>query len=95
MIEEILEDPTCVFMFPTPEKLSPPLLKIEEGDFGYTENKVILKGVNFGVDMDSRIALVGANGVGKSTLLNLITDKLTLSNGQYYKNGKLRVSMFT
>ena len=39
MIEEILEDPTCVFMFPTPEKLSPPLLKIEEGDFGYTENK--------------------------------------------------------
>jgi len=36
MIEEILEDPTCIFVFPTPEKLSPPLLKIEEGDFGYT-----------------------------------------------------------
>lgn len=34
-IEEILEDPTCVFMFPSPEKLSPPLLKIEEGDFHY------------------------------------------------------------
>ena len=63
MIEEILEDPTCVFIFPTPEKLSHPLLKIEEGDFGYNPENIILKGINFGVDMDSRIALVGANGV--------------------------------
>jgi len=63
LIDEILEDPTCVFMFPTPEKLSPPLLKIEEGDFGYQPEKILLKGINFGVDMDSRIALVGANGV--------------------------------
>jgi len=36
-IDDILEDPTCVFMFPNPEKLSPPLLKIEEGDFYYKE----------------------------------------------------------
>lgn len=62
-IDDILEDPTCVFMFPTPEKLSPPLLKIEEGDFYYKEQLPIFKGINFGVDMDSRIAIVGANGV--------------------------------
>jgi len=62
-IEEILEDPSCVFVFPNPEKLSPPLLKIEEGDFHYNEHKPIFKGINFGVDMDSRMAIVGANGV--------------------------------
>jgi ATPase subunit of ABC transporter with duplicated ATPase domains len=50
-------------MFPNPEKLSPPLLKMEEGDFHYSEDKPIFKGINFGVDMDSRIAIVGANGV--------------------------------
>jgi len=62
-VEEILEDPTCVFMFPNPEKLSPPLLKIEEGDFSYKEENFIFKGINFGVDMDSRVAIVGSNGV--------------------------------
>lgn len=75
-IEEILEDPSCVFLFPTPEKLSPPLLKIEEGDFHYKESNPIFKGINFGVDMDSRIAIVGANGVGKSTLLNILSEKI-------------------
>jgi ATP-binding cassette subfamily F protein 3 len=68
-IEEILEDPSCVFLFPTPEKLSPPLLKIEEGDFQYKESNPIFKGINFGVDMDSRIAIVGANGVNKYNII--------------------------
>jgi len=45
--------------------------------------------------MDSRIAIVGANGVGKSTLLNILSEKLQLVSGQYYKNGRLRISMFT
>ena len=62
-ISEILEDPSCVFMFPNPEKLSPPLLKIEEGDFAYKEENFVFKGINFGVDMDSRVAIVGSNGV--------------------------------
>ena len=72
LIDEILEDPTCVFMFPTPEKLSPPLLKIEEGDFGYNHEKILLKGINFGVDMDSIIALVGANGVINNLIIRWV-----------------------
>lgn len=36
-IEEILEDPTCVFEFPTPEKLRPPMMQIDDGSFGYNE----------------------------------------------------------
>jgi ATP-binding cassette subfamily F protein 3 len=35
IFSEVLEDPTCVFEFPTPDKLRPPLLKIEDGNFFY------------------------------------------------------------
>ena len=69
IIQEILEDPACVFEFPEPELLHPPLLKIQEGSFGYTEDKLLFEGIEFGIDMDSRVALIGANGAGKSTLL--------------------------
>lgn len=36
IIDDIIEDPTCVFIFPNPEKLSPPLLRLDEADIGYT-----------------------------------------------------------
>lgn len=42
LIDEVVDDPNCVFIFPTPEKLRPPLLKIEEGMFGYNKENVIL-----------------------------------------------------
>lgn len=45
--------------------------------------------------MESRIAIVGANGVGKSTLLKLLVGKLNLSSGNSYRNGRLGLSMFT
>ena len=72
LVEEIIEDPSCVFIFPSPDKLRPPLLKIEDGYFGYQEEKYILRNINFAIDMESRIAIVGSNGVGKSTLLNYL-----------------------
>jgi ATP-binding cassette subfamily F protein 3 len=75
-IEDVIEDPSCVFIFPTPEKLRPPLLRIEDGLFGYNKENVILKGINFAVDCDSRVAIVGANGAGKSTLLKLLVGSL-------------------
>lgn len=76
LIDEIVDDPSCVFIFPTPEKLRPPLLKIEDGNFGYSKDDLILKNVNFSVDCESRFSIVGANGVGKSTLLKLLVGKL-------------------
>jgi hypothetical protein len=54
--------------FPETEKISPPLLQMDEVTFGYTPDKIVLKGVNIDVGLDSRIAMVGANGAGKSTL---------------------------
>jgi ATPase subunit of ABC transporter with duplicated ATPase domains len=90
-----------VFIFPSPDKLRPPLLKIEDGYFSYDKPEVvenpsyILRNVSFAVDMESRIAIVGANGVGKSTLLKLLVGTLGLSSGNQYRNGRLSLSMFT
>jgi len=95
LIEEILEDPTIVFRFPDPEELAPPLLKIEDGSFGYSPEKPLLKGIEFGVTMESRIAIVGSNGCGKTTLLNLLLGELELNEGHQSRNMKLRISMFT
>jgi ATP-binding cassette subfamily F protein 3 len=91
----VIEDPTCVFIFPVPDKLRPPLLKIEDGYFSYKENEFILRNINFSLDMQSRIAIVGANGVGKSTLLKLLVGSLNLTSGNSYRNGRLSLSMFT
>lgn len=94
-IEDIFEDPSCIFIFPTPEKLRPPLLKIDEGSFGYIPGKPLLKNINIGVEMESRIAILGANGVGKSTLLKLLLHELELSEGQGTRHPRLRISYFT
>ena len=70
-----------VFKFPKPEPVPPPLINIENGVFGYTEDKILYEDIQFGVDMDSRIAILGANGAGKSTLINLLMGKLQLTDG--------------
>ena len=54
--------------FPETEKISPPVLQLNEVSFGYIPEKLLLKGINIDVGLDSRIAVVGANGAGKSTL---------------------------
>lgn len=60
-------------MFPNPEKISPPVLRLDEAKVGWGEGKVILRKVNINVDMETRIALVGPNGAGKSTLVKTLT----------------------
>jgi len=95
IIEESIEDPACVFKFPVPEQLPPPLLKIEDGKFGYTADKILLKDIQFGIDMESRIAIVGANGSGKSTLLRLLNGEIDLMTGKQSRNNRLRTTIFT
>jgi ATP-binding cassette subfamily F protein 3 len=72
-----------------------PLIRIEEGFFQYNDGKPILRDINFTVEMESRIAIVGANGVGKTTLLNLLIDKLKITQGDYIRNQRVRVGLFT
>lgn len=50
--------------FPETDKISPPLLQLNDVTFGYTPEKILLKKVNIDIGLDSRMALVGANGAG-------------------------------
>ena len=96
LIDEIAEDPTCVFIFPNPEKLGPPLLRLNEAIIGYVADKPpILRNVTIDVGLESRIAIVGPNGAGKTTLLKALTGELELFEGYSYIHNKLRIGFFT
>ncbi len=91
---ELMEDAAAtVFNFPEPDDLPPPLLTIEDGSVGY-DNVPVLKRLNLQVIDNDRIALIGANGNGKSTLAKLLSGRLPLLSGQERRLGKLRVGYF-
>lgn len=94
ILEPPEEDKTVTFRFPDPEKLSPPIIQLKDCSFGYTPDKIIMKDVDLDVGMDSRIALVGANGCGKTTLLKLLTEQNRPTNGQVARNPRLRIGYF-
>ena len=81
------------FSFPTPEELSPPILRIENGIAGYGETTVLSR-LDLRIDQDDRIALLGQNGQGKSTLAKLISGRLKPLAGQLVKSSKLRIGYF-
>ncbi|CAL8363668.1 unnamed protein product [Arctogadus glacialis] len=94
---ELLKRPkeyTVKFTFPNPPILSPPILGLHSVDFGYDGQKPLFKNVEFGIDMESRICIVGPNGVGKSTLLLLLTGRLNPGKGEMRKNHRLKVGFF-
>jgi hypothetical protein len=62
VVEEVLADPTLIIKFPDPEPLVPPILQFQDVSFGYSKDKMLFKNLNLGIDLDSRVALVGANG---------------------------------
>ncbi len=82
-----------VFTFPVPEELSPPIIAMEGVSVGYDET-VILRRLNLRIDQDDRIALLGRNGEGKSTLSKLLADKLAPMGGDMVRSNKLRVGYF-
>ncbi|KAI6185096.1 hypothetical protein M3Y97_00668100 [Aphelenchoides bicaudatus] len=81
------------FVFPDPPKLPPPVLGLYNVTFGFGKN-LLFKNVEFGVDMDSRIAVVGPNGVGKSTLLKLLYGKLEPLEGEVRRHRQLKIGWF-
>jgi len=81
------------FSFPTPEELSPPILRIENGTAGYGETTVLSQ-LDLRIDQDDRIALLGQNGQGKSTLAKLISGRLKPMAGQLVQSSKLRIGYF-
>ena len=92
-IPEAFEERGVVFAFPDPQKLAPPLINLEDVTVGYNETPV-LKGLSLRLDDDDRIALLGANGNGKSTLIKLLAGRLEPLAGRIVKPAKLRVGYF-
>ncbi|MEO3417280.1 ABC-F family ATP-binding cassette domain-containing protein [Roseovarius sp. CAU 1744] len=81
------------FTFPEPEELSPPIIRVENGVVGY-DGKPVLSRLDLRIDQDDRIALLGRNGEGKSTLSKLLSDRLELMQGRKTQSSKLRVGYF-
>ena len=81
------------FSFPSPNELPSPLVKIEDGAVGY-DDKPVLSRLNLRIDADDRIALLGANGNGKSTFAKLLAGKLKLMNGTMQTSSKLQVGYY-
>ena len=82
-----------VFTFPTPEGLSPPIVQLDRAAVGY-DGKAVLKRLSLRIDQDDRIALLGRNGEGKSTLSKLLAKKLPTMEGDVVTSSKLRVGYF-
>jgi ATP-binding cassette subfamily F protein 3 len=81
------------FSFPDPEELSPPIVRVENGTVGY-EDAAILSRLDLRIDQDDRIALLGQNGEGKSTLSKLISGRLDPMAGRVVTSNKLRIGYF-
>jgi ATP-binding cassette subfamily F protein 3 len=93
-IAELLDDPTLHFDFPNPDELRPPLITLDMATVGYGETP-ILKRLNLRIDPDDRVALLGRNGNGKTTLARLLAAQLAPMEGAMNASGKMRVGYFT
>jgi ATP-binding cassette subfamily F protein 3 len=93
-IAAVSDDASMVFDFPSPKELRPPLIVLEDTAVGYTANTPVLSRLNLRIDPDDRIALVGRNGNGKTTLARLLAGQLKPMGGSLVASGKLRVGYF-
>lgn len=89
----LADDPSVKFDFPEPSELASPLVNLENVSAGYG-NKVILKRLNLSIDNGDRIALLGANGNGKSTFAKLLSGRLQPLGGEMRCTPKLKVGYF-
>ncbi|RYG89731.1 ABC transporter ATP-binding protein [Loktanella sp. IMCC34160] len=82
-----------VFTFPAPEELSPPIIATEGACTGYGDT-IVLRDLNLRIDQDDRIALLGRNGEGKSTLSKMLSGRLEVMAGRMSMSNKLRIGFF-
>ncbi|WP_316861282.1 ABC-F family ATP-binding cassette domain-containing protein [uncultured Cohaesibacter sp.] len=94
-IAAIMEDHIKPIRFPNPGKaLAPPIIRLDKASVGYEPNKPVLKNMSLRIDPDDRLALLGANGNGKSTFAKLISDRLKIEDGEIFRAGKLKIAFF-
>ncbi|MGN3975018.1 ABC-F family ATP-binding cassette domain-containing protein [Tsuneonella sp. SYSU-LHT278] len=93
-IAAVIEDPSLSFDFPAPDTMRPPLITLDLAAVGYGAEPV-LKRLNLRIDPDDRIALLGRNGNGKTTLARLLAAQLAPTEGAMQSSGRMRVGYFT
>ncbi|MCK9541915.1 MAG: ABC-F family ATP-binding cassette domain-containing protein [Novosphingobium sp.] len=93
-IAELIDDPSLSFAFPSPDELRPPLITLDLASVGYGETPVLSR-LNLRLDPDDRIALLGRNGNGKTTLARLLAAQLKPMDGAMNASARMRVGYFT
>lgn len=95
-VPSVVEDPSFAFSFPQPVgEVAPPIIRLNGVKFGYDPEHVLFPHIELSVDMDSRIAFVGGNGQGKTTVLKLLTEELTPLDGYVQVNPRARIATFS
>jgi len=96
LVEEVVPDKVFKWRFEDPGELAPPVLSFINVAFSYSGEmkSALYSKINFGVDLDSRIALVGPNGAGKSTLLKLMVNELQATAGDISRHNHLRIGRY-
>ncbi|KAF8166008.1 P-loop containing nucleoside triphosphate hydrolase protein [Crassisporium funariophilum] len=97
LIEKIEAPKQLRFNFEEIRRLPPPIIAFDSVAFSYSGKKqdYLYEKLSFGIDMDSRVAILGANGTGKSTLLHLITDVLQPCEGTISKHSALKLAKYS
>ncbi len=94
-ITEIIDNRVAEFNFPNPERaLAPPLVSMDKVSVGYEPGRNVLRNLTLRIDPDDRIALLGANGNGKSTFAKLLTGKLKAQGGSFTAAPRMSVGYF-
>ncbi len=93
-IAELIDDPSLSFDFPGPDELRPPLITLDQTAVGYGDVAVLSR-LNLRIDPEDRIALLGRNGNGKTTLARLLAGQLAPMDGTMTTTAKMRVGYFT
>ncbi len=92
-IASVMEERTATFEFPSPDPAPPPLITMDGVAVGY-DGKAVLRDLDLRIDMEDRIALLGANGNGKSTLVKLLAGRLDCLDGRMRRPRKLKAGYF-
>jgi ATP-binding cassette, subfamily F, member 3 len=93
-VAEMIDDPSLSFDFPNPDELRPPLITLDLASVGYSGSPVLNR-LNLRFDPDDRVALLGRNGNGKTTLARLLAAQLAPMGGAMHASRKMRVGYFT
>ena len=94
-VEPVLDPQAAASIdFPDPGPLAPPIVMLDRAAVGYGDNPPVLTDVEMRIDMDDRIALIGRNGNGKTTLARLIAGRLDTRGGEVRRHRALRVGYF-